>query len=94
MAREGLTRWGVESRHAERCLGIIEQRCLAGRTGATWQAETVHLLEGRGRLDRPAALRRMTQRLVSVGGSDSSDGAAPTSSCHWPSGSGRDVCAG
>ena len=21
---------------------IIEQRCLTGRTGATWQAETVH----------------------------------------------------
>jgi hypothetical protein len=64
MAREGLTRWGVDPRHAERCLGIIEQRCLAGRNGATWQAETVHLLERRGRLDRPAALRRMTQRYI------------------------------
>ncbi len=64
LAREGLARWGVEPRHADRCLGIIEQRCLAGRTGATWQAETVHLLEHRGRLDRGAALRRMTQRYI------------------------------
>jgi hypothetical protein len=31
MAREGLARWGVDPRHADRCLGIIEQRCLAGR---------------------------------------------------------------
>ena len=54
----------MEPRHADRCLGIIEQRCLAGRTGATWQAETVHLLERRGRLDRDAALRRMTQRYI------------------------------
>ena len=64
LAREGLSRWGVEPRDADRCLDIIEQRCLAGRTGATWQAETVHLLEGRGRLDRGAALRRMTQRYI------------------------------
>jgi len=35
-----------------------------GRTGATWQAETVHELERRGRLDRGAALRRMTQRYI------------------------------
>jgi hypothetical protein len=64
MAREGLTRWGVDTRHADRCLDIIEQRCLAGRTGATWQAETVHQLERGGRLDRGAALRRMTQRYI------------------------------
>ncbi|HUY48085.1 MAG TPA: glutamate--cysteine ligase [Streptosporangiaceae bacterium] len=64
MAREGLRRWGVQSIHAERSLGIIEKRCLAGRTGATWQAETVHLLERRGGLDRDAALRRMTQCYI------------------------------
>ena len=64
MAREGLALWGVDARHADRCLDIIEQRCLAGRTGATWQAETVHQLERGGRLDRGAALRRMTQRYI------------------------------
>ena len=64
LAREGLRRWGVDSRHAERYLGIIEQRCLAGRTGATWQAETVHALERGGRMSRNAALRQMTQLYI------------------------------
>jgi hypothetical protein len=64
MASDGLRRWGVDTRHADRCLSIIEQRCLGGRTGATWQSETVHLLERQGRLDRPTALRRMTQRYI------------------------------
>jgi hypothetical protein len=66
LAREGLRRWGVDSRHAERCLGIIEQRCLAGRTGATWQVETVHALERGGRRSRNAALRQMTQRYIEL----------------------------
>jgi Glutamate-cysteine ligase family 2(GCS2) len=64
MAYDGLRRWGVDARHADRCLSIIEQRCLGCRTGATWQSETVRLLERRGRLDRHTALRRMTQRYI------------------------------
>ena len=40
---------------ASRLLGIIEQRCLTGRTGATWQVETVRTLE-RGQVDRREAL--------------------------------------
>ena len=64
LAHEGLRRWGVDARHADRCLGIIEQRCLAGRTGATWQAETVHALQRGGGLSRGAALRQMTQRYI------------------------------
>jgi gamma-glutamyl:cysteine ligase YbdK (ATP-grasp superfamily) len=64
LARDGLRRWGVDSRHAERCLAIIEQRCRARRTGATWQVDTVRLLESNGRLDRQAALRRMTQCYI------------------------------
>jgi hypothetical protein len=63
LASEGLRRWGVNSRDADRCLGIIEERCRSRRTGATWQTETVHLLE-RGRVDRHTALRRMTQRYI------------------------------
>jgi len=63
LASEGLRRWGVDSRHADRCLGIIEQRCRGRRTGATWQAETVHRLE-RGGIDRCTALRRMTQSYI------------------------------
>ena len=65
LAREGLRRWQVDSLHAERMLGVIEQRCLAGRTGATWQTEAVHALEERG-LDRAAALREMTQRYLTL----------------------------
>src|ERR1017187_2038880 len=64
LARDGLRRWGVGPGDAERSLGIIEQRCLAGRTGATWQADTVHALERGGRLSRTAALRQMTQRYI------------------------------
>jgi gamma-glutamyl:cysteine ligase YbdK (ATP-grasp superfamily) len=62
-AWEGLRQWGVDSADADRMLGIIEQRCLTGRTGATWQVETVQRLE-RGQADRRAALRRMTQGYI------------------------------
>ena len=41
LAREGLSRWGVDEAVAGRLLGIIEQRCLTGQTGAAWQIATV-----------------------------------------------------
>ncbi|MGH3273258.1 MAG: glutamate-cysteine ligase family protein [Streptosporangiaceae bacterium] len=59
LAWEGLSQWGVDLADADRLLGIIEQRCLTGRTGATWQARTVHDLSGTA--DRDDALLRMTQ---------------------------------
>ncbi len=62
LAFEGLSRWGVKTDDADRLLGIIEQRCLTGRTGATWQTQTVHRLERT--LDRWEALRRMTQGYI------------------------------
>lgn len=65
LAREGLRRWDVDSGDAERMLGVIEQRCLAGRTGATWQTDAVAALE-RGGLGRPDALREMTQRYLEL----------------------------
>ncbi len=40
LAREGLSRWGVDPGSADRLLGIIEQRCLTGQTGAAWQTAT------------------------------------------------------
>ena len=64
LAREGLRRWQVDDGHAERMLAVIAQRCLTGRTGATWQTETVHMLQGRSGLDRHTALREMTQRYL------------------------------
>jgi Glutamate-cysteine ligase family 2(GCS2) len=63
MARDGLDRWGVASRHADRLLGIIEQRCLTGRNGATWQIATTSALAERG-ASRDEALRGMTQRYI------------------------------
>jgi gamma-glutamyl:cysteine ligase YbdK (ATP-grasp superfamily) len=62
-AWEGLRHWGVDSADADRMLGIIEQRCLTGRTGATWQVEAVQRLE-RGQADRRESLRRMTQGYI------------------------------
>ena len=63
LAREGLRRWGVSPVHADRLLGIIEQRCLTGQTGAAWQIDTVAALR-RGGADREEALRIMTQRYI------------------------------
>jgi gamma-glutamyl:cysteine ligase YbdK (ATP-grasp superfamily) len=62
-AWEGLRMWGIDAADADRMLGIIEQRCLKGRTGATWQVEAVRRLE-HGQADRRAALRRMTQGYI------------------------------
>jgi Glutamate-cysteine ligase family 2(GCS2) len=59
-AAAGLDRWGVDGVVRDRLLGIIEQRCLARRNGATWQARTVHAIGG----DRPEALRLMVQRYI------------------------------
>ncbi|MBV9207617.1 MAG: glutamate--cysteine ligase, partial [Actinobacteria bacterium] len=64
MAREGLSRWGAGQAHADRLLGIIQQRCLTGQTGAAWQIATVGELAARGGLDRGEALRQMTQRYI------------------------------
>ncbi|WP_457207925.1 glutamate-cysteine ligase family protein [Nocardioides sp. P5_C9_2] len=36
MAHQGLDAWGVEADVRDRLLGIIEQRCLLGMTGADW----------------------------------------------------------
>jgi gamma-glutamyl:cysteine ligase YbdK (ATP-grasp superfamily) len=63
LAREGLARCGVADAHAGRLLGIIEQRCLTGQTGAAWQIATVAQLEDAG-LSRQEALREMTLRYI------------------------------
>ena len=60
LAFDGLGRWGVDPADAQRLLGVIEQRCLSGRTGATWQSEAVRALCGRRCGHRQEALRRMT----------------------------------
>jgi gamma-glutamyl:cysteine ligase YbdK (ATP-grasp superfamily) len=64
LAREGLSHWGVDQAVAGRLLGIIEQRCLTGQTGAAWQIATVAELTRNRGLDRREALRQMTLRYI------------------------------
>jgi hypothetical protein len=64
LAREGLRSWGVDPGSADRLLAIIEQRCLTGRNGATWQTATVAALTQRNGASRSEALRQMTQRYI------------------------------
>jgi gamma-glutamyl:cysteine ligase YbdK (ATP-grasp superfamily) len=66
LAHEGLARWGVDPTLVDRLLGIIEQRCLTGRNGATWQTAMVAGLTDRDGVDRPEALRLMTQRYIEL----------------------------
>ncbi|MFC4854248.1 glutamate--cysteine ligase [Actinophytocola glycyrrhizae] len=65
MAHDGLRECGVSDAVRERYLDVIEQRCLARRTGSTWQRETVACLESGG-LDRDAALVGMLHRYVEL----------------------------
>jgi hypothetical protein len=61
LAYEGLDLWGVNPDARDRLLGIVEQRCLTGTTGASWQIAAVDAL---GDIDRHEALRRMTLRYI------------------------------
>ena len=62
LAHRGLAEWGVGTADADRLLGIIEQRCLKGVNGASWQADTFHRLFEDN--DRPDALREMVRGYV------------------------------
>ncbi|GAB3146087.1 glutamate-cysteine ligase family protein [Micromonospora sonneratiae] len=64
LAREGLTGLGLADSEQDRLLAIIEQRCLTGRNGASWQVATLHRLLDDGNLDRPAALREVLRRYI------------------------------
>ncbi|MBA9001790.1 MULTISPECIES: glutamate--cysteine ligase [Thermomonospora] len=66
LAHEGLDRWGVDPAKRDRLLGIIEQRCLTGRTGAQWQIDMVRLIEENEDVSRHEALRRMTNRYIEL----------------------------
>ncbi|MGV9231344.1 glutamate-cysteine ligase family protein [Streptomyces nigra] len=64
LAHRGLELAGMDTAWREPLLGIIEQRCVTGRNGALWQAETVHQLEKGSSTDRREALRRMTRSYM------------------------------
>lgn len=64
-AAEGLDAFGVDVGLRDKMLGIIEQRCITKRTGATWQVSMVRHLERAG-YTRPAALRAMLARYLQL----------------------------
>ncbi|ALG11396.1 glutamate-cysteine ligase family protein [Kibdelosporangium phytohabitans] len=64
MAHEGLDRWGVHPDERDRLLGIIQDRCLTGRNGATWQVSEVARIEERDNTDRYTALRTMLNLYI------------------------------
>ena len=63
LARAGLRHWDVILASADRLLGIIEQRCLTGQTGASWQIGMVAAFTRRG-YSRQRALSLMTERYI------------------------------
>ena len=63
LARAGLRHWDVNLASADRLLGIIEQRCLTGQTGASWQIGMVAAFTRRG-YSRQRALSLMTERYI------------------------------
>jgi gamma-glutamyl:cysteine ligase YbdK (ATP-grasp superfamily) len=65
LAHDGLDAWGGSAQDRDRLLGVIEQRCITGRNGATWQVDTVRRLEETTMVNREQALREMTRRYAS-----------------------------
>ncbi|HET9141859.1 MAG TPA: glutamate--cysteine ligase, partial [Actinophytocola sp.] len=64
LAHEGLDAWGVPAGDRDRLLAVIEQRCISGRNGASWQVDTVRRLEETTMVNRAQALREMTRRYA------------------------------
>jgi len=64
LAHTGLDIWGVAPEQRDRLLGVIEQRCISGRNGSTWQVDTVRSLEETRSVSREQALREMTRRYA------------------------------
>jgi gamma-glutamyl:cysteine ligase YbdK (ATP-grasp superfamily) len=62
-AHDGLRSLGVSDAARDRYLGVIEQRCVARRTGSSWQRETVQTLSARAG-DRRAVLTGMLRRYI------------------------------
>jgi gamma-glutamyl:cysteine ligase YbdK (ATP-grasp superfamily) len=66
IAHEGLRRWHVDASSIDRYLGIIEQRVLAGRNGASWQIAMYRRLIEEEDLDRPDATRELVRRYQAL----------------------------
>ncbi len=63
LARAGLVDQGVSEAEIDRYLSVVEQRCLLGRNGATWQTAHVGAREAAGE-SREQALRGMLAEYV------------------------------
>ncbi|HEX6404168.1 MAG TPA: glutamate-cysteine ligase family protein [Pseudonocardiaceae bacterium] len=63
LAHDGLRKCGMSDAAREHYLAVIEQRCTARRTGASWQRATVQALADRG-ADRPSALAGMLRSYL------------------------------
>lgn len=64
LAFDGLDDWGVAAAERDRLLGIIEQRCVRHRNGASWQVDAFHRLFDGGAVERIDALRGMVARYA------------------------------
>ncbi|MBA2456669.1 MAG: glutamate--cysteine ligase [Nocardioidaceae bacterium] len=62
LAYEGLDACGTVPAERDRLLGVIEQRCLLARNGASWQSECFHKVFDAGAGARFDALRTMVRR--------------------------------
>ena len=62
LAQQGLDAWRVDPAERDRLLGVIEQRCLKGRNGASWQIAQFHRLYDDGPHDRLDAFREVVRR--------------------------------
>ncbi len=63
IAHAGLDAWGIDPADRDRYLGIIEGRCRARRTGASWQVTAYRRLREAG-VDRRDALTDMTRAYL------------------------------
>jgi len=64
LAASGLDAFGIDADDRDRLLGIIEQRCLRHRNGASWQVDTFRRLYEHEGFDRDEALMEMTTRYA------------------------------
>jgi gamma-glutamyl:cysteine ligase YbdK (ATP-grasp superfamily) len=61
-AYAGLDSWGMGPAERDRLMRVVEQRCLTGRNGSTWQTATFHRLFDAGAMDRFDALREVVRQ--------------------------------
>jgi hypothetical protein len=64
LAYEGLDRWDIEPAERDRLLDVIEQRCLTGANGTTWQVGALRHFEDEKGMRRADALRALLEHYI------------------------------